>query len=294
MDERFTAGSTFVMRQARLLERRLFDTCFFGAPAAGVVDALRGYQNGDGGFGHALEPDTRCPASLPIDVEIAFKALAAAGTCDMTMVVRACDFLTRIAAEAGADGAVPLASPVIEAYPRADHMTDWAYEPNLNPTAGLVGVLHQLGVEHPWVRQAEAYCWAQLDSGSPVDDVHTLSEVLIFLAHVPERDRAAEYAEGLAGQLGSTRMLHLDPDAAGYGLTPLHLAPTAGSPWRTLFSDAQIDAHLDSLAAAQQSDGGWAITWEPPSEASALEWRGIVTLDALRTLTSYGRLDASR
>ena len=113
MDNAFAAGDRFLLSQARLLERRLFATCFLGQPAARVVDALRGYQNDDGGFGHALEPDVRCPASLPIDVETALAALAAAGTVEPEMVLRACDFLARTAAEAGAGGAVPPAFPVI-------------------------------------------------------------------------------------------------------------------------------------------------------------------------------------
>jgi len=71
MDNEFAAGRTFILRQGRLLERRLLAACFEGGPAAGVVDALRGYRNDDGGFGHGLEPDKRCPASLPIDVEVA-------------------------------------------------------------------------------------------------------------------------------------------------------------------------------------------------------------------------------
>ena len=71
MDDVFAAAERFLRAEARLLEQRLSDTLFHGAPASGVVDALRGYQNDDGGFGHGLEPDTRCPASLAIDVEIA-------------------------------------------------------------------------------------------------------------------------------------------------------------------------------------------------------------------------------
>lgn len=42
-------------------------------------------------------------------------------------------------------------------------------------------------------------------------------------------------------------LFHLDPDASGYGLPPLNVAPQATSRWRTLFTDAQIDAHLDRL-----------------------------------------------
>ena len=50
---------------------------------------------------------------------------------------------------------------------------------------------------------------------------------------------------------------------------------------------------LDRLQKNQQDDGGWPIAWDPPSEAARCEWRGIVTLGALRTLTSYGRLSSS-
>ena len=68
----FNAGRDFVRQEARLVERRLFATLFEDADPHGVVDALRGYQNADGGFGHGLEPDKRCPDSLPLDVEVAF------------------------------------------------------------------------------------------------------------------------------------------------------------------------------------------------------------------------------
>lgn len=291
MDDAFTAADEFLSKQARLLDRRLFATCFLAAPATGVVDALRGYQNSDGGFGHGLEPDKRCPASLPVDVEVAFKAMSTAGASDEAMVRRACDFLAAAAAEAGAGGAVPLASAVIEAYPRAAHWTEWTYQPGINPTAGLVGLLYKMGIEHPWMTQATKYCWEQVESGQVLDFVHTLSEALVFLEHVPDRERADRCAAELADHIAEVPGMHLDPEAKGYGLSPLHFAPTAESRWRSLFTGERIEAHLDKLASEQQADGGWPVGWEPPSEASTLEWRGIVTLDALRTLTSYGRLD---
>jgi hypothetical protein len=292
MDDAFGAADRFLLNEARLLERRLFATCFLGQPAAGVVDALRGYQNEDGGFGHALEPDTRCPASLPIYVETAFDALAAAATVDQDLVLRACDFLARAAEQADAGGAVPLAFPVIESFPRAAHWTEWTYVPGLNPTAGLVGLLYQLGVDHPWRSAGAAYCWQQLESGGLPADAHALKEVLVFLEHVPDRGRADRHSAALMSDLASIPLFHLDPDAEGYGLSPLSIAPLATSRWRALFTDAQIDAHLDRLQKDQQADGGWTITWEPPSQSSVSEWRGVVTLGALRTLTSYGRLSA--
>jgi len=291
-NDAFGAADRFLLSQARLLERRLFATCFLGQPAALVADALRGYQNGDGGFGHALEPDVRCPASLPVYVETALKALATAGATDPDMVGRACDFLARAAAEVDAAGAVPLAFPVIESFPRAAHWSDWTYQPGLNPTAGLVGLLYQLGVDHPWRADGAAYCWRALESGGLPADAHELSEVLIFLEHVPERDRADGIVASLSAEIANVPMFLLDPDAPGYGLTPLDVAPQADSRWRSLFTSGQIDAHLDRLLGRQQYDGGWPISWEPPSQAAVLEWRGMVTFGALRTLASYGRITA--
>ena len=65
----------FIWLNARLLERQLFDHLFRGGPRESSLAALRAYQNADGGFGNALEPDKRCPTSQPIDVEIAMKRL---------------------------------------------------------------------------------------------------------------------------------------------------------------------------------------------------------------------------
>ena len=290
MDTHFTAGRDFILRQGRLLERRLFATRFEGAPPAGVVDVLRGYRNDDGGFGHGLEPDKRCPASLPIDVEVALQAMVTAGASDDRLVADACDYLAKVAAEANAGGAVPPAFPVIEGYPRASHWSEWTYEPGLNPTAGLVGVLRRLGAKHPWIDEAAGWCWNQIEDADLSDEAHTLSEVLVFLDHAPERTRAEVAASRVRDRLASAPLFKLDPDAEGYGLSPLSFAPAADSRWRALFSDDVIDAHLDRLLRDQESDGGWPITWDPPSEASRLEWRGVVTLGALRTLTSYGRL----
>lgn len=143
-------------------------------------------------------------------------------------------------------------------------------------------MLYRLEVEHPWRDEAEAWCWQAVDADVS-DGAHTLSEVLVFLEHVP----------ALSQRFTEMPDVHLDPQAPGYGLSPLHFAPTADARWRQLFTDAQIDAALDHLQRSQQPDGGWPLTWEPPGETARLEWRGIVTLRALRSLSSYGRLSTS-
>jgi hypothetical protein len=292
-----SAGRTFLHREGRLIERRLATVLFDGADCSGVVDAVLAYRNPDGGFGHGLEPDKRCPASLPIDVESAFDILlvaagAAGGAVDPVhaldvdgLVLGACDWLGSVAEP---DGAVPLAFPVIASYPRAEHWSEWTYEPGLNPTAGLAGRLHQMGVTHPWLDRATDWSWARLETGFD-EDAHALAEVLVFLAHAPDQARAEAVATDVGAWLDKAPWYRADPADPAYGVTPLHLAPSPDSPWQRLFDEATINGHLDRLAGDQQPDGGWPITWEPPGMASTSEWRGIETLRALRTLRAYGR-----
>src|SRR5262249_19132230 len=220
-------------------EQRLYATLFEGAPAAGVAEALRGYQNEDGGFGHGLEPDKRCPASQPLDVQVALETLHAAGTSDAGMLQRACDYLAAV----GSDGGVPCVLPSIAAYPRAAHWRDGDFPPGLNPTAAIVGLLYALGVDHPWLDAATDFCWRELDRELP-HDAHGLAVTFGFLEQVPDRRRAEALAGAVAARLDAELYL-ADADAEGYGLTPLAFATTPDSRWRQLFHAAQIEAHLE-------------------------------------------------
>jgi hypothetical protein len=281
----YDAGRDFIYRQGRLLDGRLFATLFEGASPQGVLDALRGYRNPDGGFGHGLEPDVRCPSSQPLDVEVALQTMDAVGAIDEEMVQAALDFLAGVS---GPEGGVPIVLPSIAAYPHAEHWGDGVFPPGLNPTAGIAGLLFKFGIRHPWLDGAAAFCRQELERELP-GDAHTLIEVLTFLEHTPDRDFAERLIPAVTAQLPHAALYLGNADDEGYGLTPLQFAPTPESRWRSLFTDDQIDAHLDRLQREQQPDGGWPVIWNPPSEASTLEWRGHLTLLALQTLKAYGR-----
>jgi hypothetical protein len=276
----FERGREFIYATARVLEQRLFATLFEGAPATGVVDALGAYRNDDGGFGHGLEPDARAPASQPVDVWFAFDTLVAAGAPADELVLPACDWLATLGVP------VPIMLPSIRGYPQARHWRETAeFPPGLFGTIGATAALHALGVEHPWRAAATEWCLREL-ARDPLDDAHTISWALQLLQYVGDEDLIARVTRALP----HARYFHADPEDESYGLTPLTFAPTPESRWRTLFDEASIDAHLDWLAGKQDDGGGWDVTWEPPSEAARLEWRGILTVTNLRVLRAYRRL----
>lgn len=102
--------------------------------------------------------------------------------------------------------------------------------------------------------------------------------------------RAEALALSVAAQAATASFYRVDPASDAYGVTPLQLCPTPAALGRRAFDDALLGAHLDAPAAAQQEDGGWPISFEPPSPAAVHEWRGRWTLEALGTLRAYGRL----
>jgi len=59
----FNRARRFLKTQDRPLDHVLFEHRFEAAPAERVQDELARYQNADGGFGHALEPDVCTPSS---------------------------------------------------------------------------------------------------------------------------------------------------------------------------------------------------------------------------------------
>ena len=294
MDDAFAAGDRFLLNQARLLERRLFATCFLGQPAARVVDALRGYQNDDGGFGHALEPDKRCPASLPVDVETAFQALATAGTVDRDMVIRAGDFLARAAEEAGAGRRRAAGLPGHRVLParRALDRVDLPAWPQPDGRPGRAAVparrrpslairrrrllLAAAGVGRPARRCARAQGGARLPRARPGPGPGRAARGCAHVRTWPASPCSTSTRTRPATACRrSTSRRRPPPGGARCSPTP-RSTPTSTGCRRT-----------SRPTAAGRSPGS------RPARPQYAEWRGIVTLGALRTLTSYGRLTAT-
>jgi hypothetical protein len=277
----------FLLLNGRLLERRLFAHAYEDGSAEAVVAALEAYRNADGGFGNALEPDKRAPPSQPQDAEVALRTLDAVGALTPERALPLCDWLASATTPAGG---VPFSLPSVNPFP---HSPWWGvaedHSPaNLNPTAAIVGLLLKHRIDHPWIRPATDYCWSAI-AASESADFHEIACVEVFLSQAPDRVRADRLLRRIVERVAAPGVVALDPDATGYVQKPLDFAPTPQSPFRALFDEATIDRHLAALAARQQADGGWPLSWDALSPGVAMEYRGRVTLFALATLRAYGR-----
>ncbi|CAL9415059.1 hypothetical protein [Streptomyces sp. enrichment culture] len=284
----------FVWLTARVLEQRLFAHHFRDGAAGPVETALEAYRNDDGGYGHALEPALRGPASLPAHIARALHVLDAVGRCDARRAEDVCRYLTSVST---AEGTLPCVRP-------AGSGDDPADAPgSLSATAPVVGLLHRNEVWHPWLFRATHFCRQAVESLETARSDEVEAAVL-FLDHAPDRARAEAAAERLGRLVRRERLVELGPDGPGAqrgapGRTPgdrrfpHDYARTPDSLARAWFTDAEMDRSLDRLAAGQQDDGGWPARRSPgasePAPGALAESRPIATIEALRTLAAYGR-----
>ncbi len=285
----------FFRLTARVLERRLFAYHFREGEAGPVETALDAYRNEDGGYGHALEPDLRGPASQPLHTARALRVLDAVGRCGGQRVERLCRYLTSVSTPDGALPAVRTGRGVSPVAPSVTVVDDPPGE--LLVTGPVVGLLHRNEVWHAWLFRATDFCWQAVES-LEVPRPYEVEAAVAFLDAVPDRTRARAAADRLGRLVRERRLAVLDPDRtgphpAGHGPAeprcPHEYAGDPRSLARAWFTDDEMARSLDLLAARQEADGGWparAARWAP---APALEAGAAATLDALRTLRAYGR-----
>ncbi|MFJ2968591.1 hypothetical protein ACIPIC_40790 [Streptomyces collinus] len=287
----------FVWLTARVLEQRRFAHHFRGAAADPVETALDAYRNEDGGYGHALEPDLRGPVSQPLHTAHALRVLDAVGRCAGQRVERMCRYLTSVST---ADGALPAIHPSQRDYPTAPFVTVVDDPPSdLLATGQVVGLLHRNEVWHAWLFRATDFCWQAIESLEK-SHPYEIEAAVAFLDSAPDRPRAETAAARLGRLVRAHRLAALDPGdldacpvspgyAPGEHHFPYDYAPTPRSLARAWFTDDEMARSLDHLAAQQQEDGGWPVRWRHWAPAPALEARPLVTIEALRVLSAYGR-----
>jgi hypothetical protein len=198
----------------------------------------------------------------------------------------AIDWLTAIAP---AEGGAAFIQPSVSEGPHAPWWVPAEGHPaSLIQTGQIAAMLYAHEIAHPWLDGATRVMWSGIEALTSPNG-YEMFGVLAFLEHVPDRERAEDAFDRVGPLLLSSGLVALDPAAEGETFGPLDFAPLPGSIARRLFDAPTIDAHLDHLAGAQRDDGGWMFNWPSWSPAAEADWRGFITVDALRVLRANGR-----
>jgi hypothetical protein len=279
----------FVASNARLLDRRRMDLAVGAGDPEAALAALAGYRNPDGGFGWALEPDSRAATSQPVAALHAFEVFEEVAPTTSPLAVALLEWLDAIALDGGA---LPFALP---GGTSAGSAPMWATadteSPSLHMTCVVLGIAHRVAghdaavAAHPWLRRATDWATSEIAAlhgpGSAIEFRYVL-QLLDALEAKDELDRLGAHlpADGTLGVTGG------EP---GEAMRPLDFSPEPGRPIRDLFGPQTIEGDLDRLEAEQQDDGGWDVDWAHWSPAGHLDWRGWATVRAVRILAANGR-----
>lgn len=278
------AARRFLHTSARVLELHRAAVLLDDGSPGKVLDALRAYRNDDGGFGHGLEPDVRDPHSQVSATMSALEVMTEVGATDSDLVAPAVRWLESVA---NPDGGLTQVLPTATDFPAAPWMVPAGVSGFLTyPTCAY---LHRLGVRSGWLDDATQWCWQSLE-GAESPGAYTVKFGLVFLDAVGDRGRAEAVIDRLRAGLRSDGTMPVEGGVEGEQVTPIELSPEPGGASRRLFTDDQVTTGLDDLAADQLDDGGWDFDFLHWCPAQAVEWRGLTTLAALRTLRANGRI----
>lgn len=298
----------WIHRNARRVELALWAYHFEQGGQGAVLDALEPYQNEDGGFGHALEPDSWNPHSSPYTTMYALDILRDIGCTDANhpMIEGIQRYLESPAShwEHGWYFNIPTNDQYA-------HAPWWHYNLEANVTEGigvtakLAGfILRYVPTDRPLYRMAMSFAQGlmeKLDALTGFGDMGIDGYCVLLediekaglagrfdVAHLRERTQAMVCD---AIERDVTRWTQYTPMPSRY----IH------SPGSRFYSgqEAILEAELNYLIDTLPEDGVWGIPWSwfDLGERYAREfaisenwWKAAKAIDKLCLLRSFGRL----
>ncbi|MCC5850127.1 MAG: hypothetical protein JJU29_18740 [Verrucomicrobia bacterium] len=297
----FKKAALFLNTNARHLERARFENIFASGSVGNVWIELLKFQNADGGFGHALEPDLRAPESSALCTSVAFQIMRCHKIPEREPFVR---HAIRYLADTLDRNALHwrIIPEGIDAYPHAPWWNQEGREAgfnafSLNPTAEILGIVLDGCVDdfgRDIVSRHMDRVIDKLDSVQKIE-MHDLLCCLRLLEtdNLPStvRGRILEALKRLVSGSIAT-----NPDQwKGYCLRPLQVIHRPDSPFMEGLEEA-VALNLDYEIEEQMENGTWSPTWSwgdqfPQAwEEAKREWTGVLTLEKLITLKHFNRI----
>jgi hypothetical protein len=292
----------YIFNIGRPLERALYQYHFENGTADEVLTALAAFQNADGGFGQAMEPDLRAPESSALATSHSLEILRDLNTpTDHPLVKNSIAYLLNT--YDSEKGVWRIISETTDSHPHAPWWNQDRLEETFdyflaNPRPELAGylftyeslvtegfkeqlledVLNHMEAQGGGISGDAMLCYLRLHDTKnlPADAHHRLTDKLRAIIGITVETNPEKWPE--------------------YCLKPLHAVNSPDSPFADILADA-LQQSLDYEIDQQCDDGSWTPHWTwggvyPDAwKLAEREWRGIIALNTLRALHNFGRCE---
>ena len=260
----------FIYRNARPLDLARWQYLFENGSVGNVLNCLKMYQNEDGGFGHALEPDCWNPESSPIQTWVATEIIREINLKekDHPMIQGILRYLETTKDFDGHRWANTVSSN--DRYP---HAPWWNYSSsediNYNPTASLTGfVLRNAKPESCLYQTAERLlkeAYVYFKENCPLESMHTASCFVELYEDLLECGvnviDLKEFEDQLHIQIAHVLTTDTSVWTTEYVCKPSLFIHSTDTSFYAKNKEI-CDYECRFLSETQESDGAWKITWD--------------------------------
>lgn len=294
--EQFDKAKVFLKNHSRKLERAMFEYEFESGNIDNVLTELKQYQNSDGGFGNALEPDFRCKHSSAAATAQGLQFLSELRIKeDHEMVQSAIQYLLNTFLPDKMRW-----ETVAKEVDNAPHAPWWSYkEPtndrlewcnDINVNASIVGFLHEFKglVPSDFLSHITDYALDCLD--------HAIEQGTVYITYVQLAERLSgdTHDKVFAKFSPFIRQASLESKDGMFGWNISNLLYVAHPPNSKYIQLAEeiMPINLDNIIEAQNDEGIWPVdfSWgqyDDEWEIAKREWAGITTLNYLELLDRF-------
>lgn len=299
----FQRAKSFIFSKGRILDQRLFEFHFEHGSKESVIEVLKTYQNEDGGFGKALEPDLRSPLSTVYTTSQGLFILREIGaTSEETIVKKAIAYLLNSYIKEGSIW--PIIPKEALKSPHAGHWDDIIEKEFddffINMRAGLAGhfwhysELVPEGFTEKTTREVMETLLA-----TPDQKLGWIFDLWSYLGLMDTMNLPQNHRDEILDKLKRVIPDKIEKNPEKWSMmsvSPLNMAPTPNSPMIPVIDSGLIQDNLDYDIDQQLQDGTWALDWsweqdDPEAwKVAEIEWKAHLAIGKLRTLQAYGRI----
>ncbi|MFW9943567.1 MAG: hypothetical protein ACFFB7_01065 [Candidatus Sifarchaeia archaeon] len=288
----YSKARAFIQKNARDVDRALLEFHFEEGSADAVREELVEYQNSDGGFGNAIEPDLRLRASSPFATSVGLQYCTEIGLdADSEVIQRAMEYLMSTYDSKHHYWTFTFMDVNEEPHAPWWHLEEIAPPKESswpNPSAELLGYCHRYSelVPKDLLEQMNRRGLANLESSEVIDGLYNVMCWERAYRTLPEllRSKALDKIERTFRTLGPLNLEMLGE------IRIFWIAPTPES--ILMIRPGNAYELLEEEVRRQADDGGWWPTWkwgqyEDVWPIAEREWAGKITVHCLTTLKAF-------